>query len=132
MNDKDEAIRQVRRYVEKGKLKLVLSQKLSSEYGRSNKVLKLFRMYDKEGFTKSIPDDECNKAREGLEKLKNKVIFKSDDLDTLALAKAAKVKLLVTGDDYLTDDFKNSQIIGGSVYRYKKHRHLLDENECSD
>ena len=137
VNDKDEAIRQVREYVEQGKLKLVFPWgQLLSEYKRSYKVLRLFKTYGRVGFTKSIPDYECKKAEKELKRLedKKKIIIKSDekDFDTLVLAKAAKVKLLVTRDDYLTDDFKNSQIIGGSVYRYKKHKRLLDENECSD
>ena len=135
VNEQDEAIRQLREYVEQGKLKLVFPWgQLLSEYKKSDKVLKLFIIYNKDGFTKSVPDNECNKAKIKLKRLENKkrVVFESneEDFDTLVLAKAAKVKLLVTNDGNLEKDFTNSQIIGGSVYKYKKHKHLLDENNC--
>ena len=133
VNDKDEAIRQVREYVEQGKLKLVFPWgRLLCEYEESYKVLRLFIIYGKEGFTKSIPDDECKKAEKELKKLKNenKDIFKSNDFDTLVLAKAAKVKLLVTEDENLEKDFKNPKIIGGKIYKDKDHKHLLDKNRC--
>ena len=135
VNNKDEAIKQVRKYVEKGKLKLVFPWgRLLIEYKRSYKVLKLFKIYGEEGFTKSILNDKCNQAKKELKELENKkeIIIKSKkkDFDTLVLAKAAKVELLVTNDVNLQKDFKNPKIIGGKIYKDKDHKHLLDKNRC--
>ena len=132
INNKGESIRQVRNYIERGKLKLVLSQRLLSEYGRSYKVLQLLKVYDKNGFMKLLSIREHNQAEIKLEKLINrrKVIFKSNDFSTLALALVTETKLLVTKDKKLEKDLKNSQIIGGKIYKDKDHKRLLDENRC--
>ena len=130
---KDKGIKQLRIYVEKGKLKLVKPKgSFLSEYKRNHDFFRLFKKYDEKGYIKSISNYRYNQAEEELRKLKNKnkVVFKSnkEDIPILALALAARAKLLVTNDRALREDFTNSQIIGGSVY--KDQEHLLANNNC--
>ena len=59
-----------------------------------------------------------------------KVTLKSNDLHILALAQAAKAKLLCSNDKLLHQDFKNPKIIGGRVYQNKKNIKLLKKDVC--
>jgi hypothetical protein len=54
--------------------------------------------------------------------------LKSNDWDVIALALEANVKLLVSGDIDLHEDFKS--IVRGSVYQNQNHRHLLKRDTC--
>ena len=56
--------------------------------------------------------------------------LKSDDPHIIALAIVAKVKLLVSGDKDLHDDFKNHPSIKGKVYQNQKHKKLLTPDLC--
>ena len=55
--------------------------------------------------------------------------LKSNDSHIIALALVAKVRLLVTGDKDLHEDFKNI-IPKGKIYQNKKHKHLLTNHSC--
>ena len=54
--------------------------------------------------------------------------LKSDDPHIIALAIVAKVKLLVSGDKDLHDDFK--KFIKGKVYQNQDHEKLLTPDLC--
>ena len=57
--------------------------------------------------------------------------IQSDDPHIIALAIVANVKVLVSRDRALQQDFKNRQLgIGGKVYQEKKHAHLLTKDLC--
>ena len=103
-------------YSEVGKLKEEYSHVLRK---RKTKQLRRFAL-------KIIPPHDVLSEKKKLPPLK------SDDQDIIALALAAKpkAKLLISNDDNLIADFKNKKIVGGSVYRYKKHQHLLHDNPC--
>ena len=60
---------------------------------------------------------------------KNYPKFQSDDKHIIALALAAKVNVLVTLDDDLSEDFKK-HIKNGKIYKYDSHEHLLPRDGC--
>ena len=136
VKNKDKDIKPLRKRVESKKIKLVCPPEESgfrSEYKRHSDFNLLLTEYSVKGIVTVVSQGEYNQAEKVLQNKKKKVVFKSnkEDFSVLVSAKAAKAKLLVTGDEYLTDDFTNHKIIGGKVYkRYKDHRHLLDENRC--
>ncbi len=53
----------------------------------------------------------------------------SNDLHILALALADNVKILVSKDSDLHNDFK-SIVKGGKIYQNKKHKNLLARHSC--
>ncbi len=62
------------------------------------------------------------------EKRLSKAILKSNDRHIIKLAFAANVKVLVSKDKPLHQDFKN--IVRGSVYQNKDHKRLLTPDTC--
>ena len=70
----------------------------------------------------------ADKVRQEIENLPP--IFASNDSHILGLAKAAGVSVLCTNDSNLEKDFKNHAIIGGGIYKHKKHKHLLKPDMC--
>ena len=87
--------------------------------------------YVRAGRAKLIPgslfaDDERN--------LKARADLRSDDPHVLALARAARVRLLYTGDDNLISDFKNKRFIDrprGKVYSSARNAGLLTRSVCA-
>lgn len=55
--------------------------------------------------------------------------LKSDDPHIIALALAANVKVLVSKDKFLHEDFK-THVSQGRVYQNAAHKHLLTRNLC--
>ena len=74
-----------------------------------------------------------SKVEEKSEKL-NRRLMKSDDSHIVALALAADVRLLCTGDTDLMDDFTNYKIMGtgnkGKIYSSAKNKDLLNRDTC--
>lgn len=60
---------------------------------------------------------------------KNHPKIQSDDKHIIALALAAKVNVLVTQDDDLSEDFKK-HVKNGKIYKYESHEHLLPRDGC--
>jgi predicted nucleic acid-binding protein len=56
--------------------------------------------------------------------------IESDDPHIIALAIVADVKVLVSSDQALHQDFKNRNLVGGRVYQNEKHAHLLTKDTC--
>ena len=79
------------------------------EYSRANKLIRV-NPSDVEKEIKNLPN------------------LKSNDQHIIALAKLKNVKVLVSGDQRLHEDFK--EIAGGKVYQTKEHRHLLTPDLC--
>lgn len=78
---------------------------------------------------------------EGVEEKENdlKGKLRSDDEHIIALALIANVKVLISYSDYpspekgdsdLFDDFRDSELVNGSVYTKKEHEHLLKDDIC--
>ena len=56
--------------------------------------------------------------------------IESDDPHIIALAIIAEVKVLVSNDRRLHEDFKNRNLVGGKVYQTKSHSRLLTRDTC--
>lgn len=64
---------------------------------------------------------------------KQKLLFESNDLHVIALARVSGARLLYSKDGKLQQDFKNEHLVHsprGKVYSNKAHQHLLDQNLC--
>ena len=81
--------------------------------------------YYQSGKARFVPEKEVEKTIMDLRKNKE---IKSNDIHILALAKANKVNVLSTRDIKLEKDFKH--ILGGSIYKNEKHKHLLKKDTC--
>lgn len=79
------------------------------EYSRANKLIR-------------VNHSDVKKEIANLPKLE------SDDPHIIALARLQNVKVLVSGDEKLHEDFK--EIVGGKVYQTKEHKHLLTPDLC--
>ena len=86
--------------------------------------------YASAGRAKLIP---YSKVEEELDKL-NMSLLSSNDPHIIALALAAKVNLLCTGDKDLMDDFRNPKIMGkgkrGKIYSSARNEDLLRRDTC--
>ena len=76
------------------------------------------------GRAKLIPSQQVKKQLETLLKTK----LQSNDRHIIALALAAKVKVLITKDGDLEKDFK--QHVRGKIYHNEDHKHLLKKDLC--
>ena len=113
----------VRKWMEGfGKIVYAPTEKLKSELYNHQKMRKQFDVYRENGKLKQIKPHEVDTKKESLSGLK------SNDPDVIALALVANVKLLISGDNNLHEDFKS--IVKGSVYQNRKHRHLLKRDTC--
>lgn len=106
-------------------VRLVHGGKLTEEYMGNRDIMRMVRVLDQAGRTRTIPDEhieaECVAIRKGL-------ACKSNDIHILALARVAKVRLLCSNDQALQDDFHNKVLLDkprGKVYSDPSHRHLL-------
>lgn len=63
-----------------------------------------------------------------ISKLKSIGTLKSDDEHIIALAIVTEVKVLVSEDKKLHEDFK--KLVGGSVYQQASHKRLLRPDMC--
>ena len=135
--EKYEAMKLLRQYIKKRKIKLILPPKgtdLSDEYKKIEKINEFLNEYKSQEFIETISIEKFEDAEWKLEREKKNynIKYKSnkEDFSILALARASKTKLLATYDDDLEDDFKNPNVIGGSIYKYKTQTKLLDSNQC--
>ena len=111
-----------------GKLVYSTGGKFSEEFsGRAKARLDVYRQVN---VAKLIPPEEVEKK---LNKL-DMDLLKSDDPHIIALALAAKVNLLCTGDRDLMDDFRNPRIMGkgnkGKIYSSARNEDLLRRDTC--
>ena len=114
----------VREWIRKKGGKLVYSptKKMEEELGRHKKMENRFRQYAQAGLVREVDRDKVDDKEAGLTGLL------SDDGHIVALALVAEVKLLVSGDKNLHDDFKN--IVRGKVYQKLRHKNLLRQDTC--
>ena len=74
---------------------------------------------------KEIPAQDVQEKAEELEDR-----IESDDPHIIALAIIADVKVLISNDRRLHEDFKNRNLVGGKVYQTKSHSRLLRNDTC--
>lgn len=97
------------------------------------------KKFEEEWFRRGMDDIRDQLMRSGqlklvsqnIEKEENKLkdIIKSDDPHIIALALISKVKVLISDDRKLIQDFKE-HISQGKVYKTKGHKHLLTKDTC--
>ena len=111
----------------KGKLKIVyaITPKFQKEYGKimRRKLLE----YMESGKAARFSNEKIDEEISNLGRLKT---IRSNDKHIIALARISKSKLLVTEDKDLIDDFKDRDIVGGHIYKGKRHSRLLAQNVC--
>ena len=122
----DEDMKPVWNWLDRQNGKIVYSntKKFEEEWERGGGI-QLRRELQRRNKLKEIPaQDVQEKAAE----LEGKI--ESDDPHIIALAIVANVKVLVSNDRRLHEDFKNRDLVGGSVYQTKNHSRLLRRDTC--
>lgn len=111
----------VRKWLDrKGKIAYSPTRKFEKELTRDMKSE--LHTYRESGKMKFFKPEDVQNVQDKLSGLE------SDDPHIIALAKVAKVRLLVSGDQDLHKDFK--KIVKGSVYQNKSHKKLLKNDLC--
>ena len=107
-----------------GKIAYASTKKFEEEWEKGGGI-QLRRELQRRDKLKEIPaQDVQEKAKE----LEGKI--ESDDPHIIALAIIANVKVLVSNDRTLHEDFKNRNLVGGRVYQTKSHSRLLRKDTC--
>lgn len=105
-----------------GKIAHSPTGKMKDELDKYPRMRDRFAQYSRAGKLRTF-------SRQNVEREKNSLPhLKSDDPDIIALARVSGVRLLVSSDKYLHADFK--QIVGGSIYQTRQHKHLLKRDIC--
>ena len=106
----------------RGKIAYSPTQKFESEL--TERMRSKFVSYRAAGKMKLVDERTVQDVQNNLTSLR------SNDPHIIALAIVAEVKLLVSEDKELHDDFKNHPSIKGKVYQEQKHRRLLIPDQC--
>ena len=122
LKEDDPDMKPVKKWLE-GSGKLAYSP--IEEFERSPRMWKELVRYDRIGKAKQIPKEDVEEKQK---KLKDRKL-KSNDPHIIALAQAANVKVLVSNDEKLHEDFKDIQ--DGKIYQEKKHEGLLRSVKCA-
>ena len=93
------------------------TKKFEQEWERGG-VIGLIRLLRQSGQLKEIPS-QAVEAKE--DELNRTDTIRSDDRHIIALAIIANVKVLVSNDRRLHEDFKNRNLVSGRVYQTKSH-----------
>ncbi len=132
--DKNKDLEPVREWLRNKNGKIVYSntEKYKNEW-KSGGMEHWAKERSRAGQFKLVSDGVEEKEKE----LKGKL--RSDDEHIIALAIIAKVKILISysdfpdpgkGDSDLFDDFRDPNLVNGSVYTKKEHEHLLTKDTC--
>ena len=109
-----------------GKIAYSNTKKFEEEWERGG-MTSLIKLLRQSGQLKEIPPQEVEAKENELNRIDT---IRSDDPHIIALAIIANVKVLVSNDRRLHEDFKNRNLIGGSVYQTKSHSRLLRKDTC--
>ena len=120
----------VRRWIESGRGKLVYSTE--GQFGAEivGKARAKLLQYSQAGKARFVPSTDFEEIEMRLRRYRG---LRSNDFHVIALAKAARVRLLYTKDAKLMDDFKNKAIIRnprGKVYSGRRNQRLLEQSSC--
>ncbi len=119
----NEDLKPVHRWLSKQYGKIVYSDThtLRDEWKRGGS--RLLERLRQDGSLKLVSKSDVEERRKSLAGR-----IQSNDEHIVALALVAAVKVLVSNDQALHQDFKN--LVGGSVYQTKSHAHLLRTDTC--
>ena len=107
-----------------GKIAYTNTRKFDEEWERGG-VTDLIKILKQAEKLKEVPAPDVQQKEN---ELTGKI--ESDDPHIIALAIVADVKVLVSSDQTLHQDFKNRNLVGGKVYQNKKHARLLTKDTC--
>lgn len=107
-----------------GKIAYASTKKFEEEWERGGGI-QLRRELQRRNKLKEIPAQD---VQEKADELQDRI--ESDDPHIIALAVIAEVKVLVSNDRRLHEDFKNRNLVGGKVYQTKSHSRLLTKDTC--
>ncbi len=127
-DDTNEDIKPVRKWFGRRNNKFVYAPTngFKSEWENSSERRNLLRQWRQAGKLKQENAEEVEKETK---KLKSKT--KSNDPHIIALARIAKVNVLVSDDGNFQKDFKDKKLVeNGSVYKNRSHQHLLRPDMC--
>ena len=125
-NPDDEDMEPVRHWLESKNGKIVYSytEQFNKEWDEGGGY-QLRRSLQRRDKLKEIPAQDVQAKADELEGQ-----IRSDDPHIIALAIIAEVKVLVSNDRRLHEDFKNRNLVGGKVYQTKSHSRLLTRDTC--
>ena len=109
-----------------GKIAYSNTRKFEEEWERGG-MTSLIKLLRQSGQLKEIPPQEVEAKENELNRIDT---IRSDDPHIIALAIIANVKVLVSNDRTLHEDFKNRNLVGGRVYQTKSHSRLLRKDTC--
>ena len=107
-----------------GKIAYASTKKFEEEWEKGGGIQLRMELQRRDKL-KEIPAQD---VQEKAEELEGKI--ESDDPHIIALAIIANVKVLVSNDRTLHEDFKNRNLVGGRVYQTKSHSRLLRKDTC--
>lgn len=124
LDPRNEDMEPVRNWINKKKGKIVYAptEKMKTELENHQRMKMRFSEYRKAGKIKLADSEEVDRKISKLPEIS------SDDKHVIALAIVSNVKLLVSEDQKLQDDFK--EIARGKIYKNKSHKHLLKSDIC--
>ena len=109
-----------------GKIVYTSTKKIEEEWERGG-MTDLIKLLTQSGQLKDISSQEVEQKKRELNQTGE---VKSNDLYTIALAMVAGVKILLSEDKTLHEDFKNRKLVGGKVYQTRDHSRLLRGYTC--
>ena len=107
-----------------GKIAYTNTRKFDEEWERGG-VIDLIKILKQAEKLKEVPAPDVQQKEN---ELTGKIA--SDDPHIIALAIVADVKVLVSSDQTLHQDFKNRNLVGGKVYQNRSHARLLTKDTC--
>ena len=111
-------------YEEYGKIVYSNTEKFKREWLRGGMKHQM-HVLNQAGKLKLVSAENVQEEADALEQTD---VLRSNDWHIIALAKVAKVKVLVSADRRLGVDFRN--LIGGEVYQTKADSELLTRDTC--
>lgn len=105
-----------------GKIVYAPTEKIQDELNRHKSMQRRFSQYRQAGRIRIIDKEKVNEKENRLTGLS------SNDKHIIALAIVSGVKLLISGDTNLHDDFK--KIVRGKIYKNRSHKRLLRQDTC--
>ena len=124
----NEDMKPIHRWIDKGVGRLIFSNqdRIKREFYSNNKMKQYLIKRTRYQRTRFI---EKNGVEQAMNDIRRNHALRSDDLHILGLAVASGAKLLCTLDEKLEEDFKKI-VKKGTIYKNKKHSHLLTDRIC--
>lgn len=117
-----ESVDPLTKWVERGHGKLVVGGALLDELGKNLRVAQWIAEQHRSGGVVSLTPRDRQEVSTRTVELRNHGVCKSNDEHIIALAQIKRVRLILTADKNLQEDFKNRKLIDnprGKVYPYR-------------